>query len=190
MTIKSSCSWCHEENQISDRFCLGCGHEAHKPRGACRCEKCTGSPWGAGLFPGGGSRGARLLSGGAGALALAVVMTLGLLLSGAREAGAHSHPYTRHDVPLADSDGVYREVYTCRLPEPVLGRYLYRENPDGTVEGKILYDSCNMAAAGAGPTDWRNLKAHERAHARGLKHGQGTPATNPAYERGIRICRC
>jgi hypothetical protein len=33
----------------------------------------------------------------------------------------------------------------------------------------------------AGPHDWAKVQNHERAHARGLDHWQGSPASNPAY---------
>jgi hypothetical protein len=49
----------------------------------------------------------------------------------------------------------------------------------------IRYDTAEMA--GAGPNDWARLRAHERAHTRGWDHGAGTPGTNPAYWRGVRI---
>jgi hypothetical protein len=49
----------------------------------------------------------------------------------------------------------------------------------------IRYDTAEMA--GAGPNDWSRLIAHERAHTRGWDHGEGTPGTNPAYWRSVRI---
>jgi hypothetical protein len=50
---------------------------------------------------------------------------------------------------------------------------------------EIYYDTHNMR--GAGPNDWRRLRAHERAHARGWDHGQGSPSRNPAHNPYIDI---
>jgi hypothetical protein len=49
----------------------------------------------------------------------------------------------------------------------------------------IRYDTYNMR--GAGPNDWARLRAHERAHARGWDHGQGSPSRNPAHNPYIDI---
>ena len=49
----------------------------------------------------------------------------------------------------------------------------------------IFYDTYNMR--NAGPQEWSKLRAHERAHARGWDHHQGTPSTNPAWNPYLRI---
>lgn len=41
---RSSCSWCDTINYLHDRFCRGCGHEAHFPRLSCRCGRATCLP--------------------------------------------------------------------------------------------------------------------------------------------------
>jgi hypothetical protein len=50
---------------------------------------------------------------------------------------------------------------------------------------EIYYDTANMK--GAGPSDWRRLRAHERAHSRGWDHGQGSPSRNPAHSPYVDI---
>lgn len=45
---------------------------------------------------------------------------------------------------------------------------------------RAIYYNLDMMA-NAGPHDWAVVKAHERAHARGWDHWQGSPSTNPAY---------
>ena len=49
----------------------------------------------------------------------------------------------------------------------------------------IYYDTYNMR--GAGPNDWARVRAHERAHAFGMSHGEATPSLNPAYHPTTRI---
>jgi hypothetical protein len=49
----------------------------------------------------------------------------------------------------------------------------------------IFYDTYNMR--NAGPNDWAHVRAHERAHARGWDHGQGTPCQNAAFNPYYRI---
>lgn len=41
--VATSCSWCHAMVPIEAAFCA-CGHEAHKPRMLCRCERCVTNP--------------------------------------------------------------------------------------------------------------------------------------------------
>lgn len=50
---------------------------------------------------------------------------------------------------------------------------------------EIYYDTTNMK--GAGPNDWKRLRAHERAHSRGMDHGQGSRKTNPAFSPYVDI---
>lgn len=40
--MTTTCSWCHESNEATVRFCKGCGHEAHRPRMHCGCDRCAG----------------------------------------------------------------------------------------------------------------------------------------------------
>lgn len=44
MISLDSCSWCHDLNDTSERFCRSCGHEAHKPRTLCDCPVCERPP--------------------------------------------------------------------------------------------------------------------------------------------------
>lgn len=83
---------------------------------------------------------------------------------------------------LPDADG--------RVPEHY-GRYggkwlgytaTVSTNP---VQREIYYDTYNMRGAGA--SDWARLRAHERAHARGWDHGQGSPSANPAFSPYVDI---
>jgi hypothetical protein len=39
--IRTSCSWCHELNPASAEVCANCGHDAQRPRMACRCYRCV-----------------------------------------------------------------------------------------------------------------------------------------------------
>lgn len=43
VSITTSCSWCHQGNPLSRRYCKRCKHEAHLPRALCRCVKCAPS---------------------------------------------------------------------------------------------------------------------------------------------------
>lgn len=52
------------------------------------------------------------------------------------------------------------------------------------------YDEGEMGSRGAGPTDWSILYRHEHAHQIGWDHGDGTPASNPAYYEYYTICGC
>lgn len=40
MLVSRSCSWCHELNPASERWCANCGHAAHKCRLECDCPEC------------------------------------------------------------------------------------------------------------------------------------------------------
>lgn len=48
----------------------------------------------------------------------------------------------------------------------------------------IEYNECNIRAHGGDDTDIEETYEHERAHAAGWKHFEGTPETNPAYYGG------
>src|SRR5688572_23077349 len=82
----------------------------------------------------------------------------------------------------ADADGVVPESYG-----------VYGEGWQGEAERiskspcawRIRYDTAEMK--GAGPNDWKRLRAHELAHTRGWDHGEGTPGRNAAYYLGVRI---
>lgn len=82
----------------------------------------------------------------------------------------------------ADADGVVPESY---------GRYggswlgITDTLSRTPCQRAIRYDTYNMR--NAGPNDWSRLRAHERAHARGWDHGQGTPSTNPAHSPYVNI---
>jgi hypothetical protein len=45
----------------------------------------------------------------------------------------------------------------------------------------IEYNDCKSRAMGGTDIDLMQTRDHERAHATGLDHGEGTPATNPAF---------
>jgi len=38
--VSRSCSWCHQMNPASERFCRSCCHEAQVARLDCRCGRC------------------------------------------------------------------------------------------------------------------------------------------------------
>jgi hypothetical protein len=83
-----------------------------------------------------------------------------------------------------DADGVVPE-YDASLPGDVLG---YADTiSESPCERVIYFDHAKMKKLGAGPNDWRRLKAHERAHTRGLDHGAGTGRTNPAFHDSVTI---
>lgn len=96
---------------------------------------------------------------------------------------------------LPDSDGYVPEYYYCGNYDGKLAVYRYRYNyyySGGrlytyNVRGYILYDSCEMRAKGAGYNDWLRVIRHERAHARGWDHYEGSPRYNPAYYPRITI---
>ena len=92
----------------------------------------------------------------------------------------------------ADSNGYVPEYYqtvgTCY--DGVLGRdhyYLDRSVYYGPHVHWIEYDVCEMRRLGATSAGWDRLKAHERAHSRGLAHYEGSPATNPAYYPKLNV---
>lgn len=81
-----------------------------------------------------------------------------------------------------DADGIVPESYGS-YGEDWLGiTDTISRNP---CQRAIRYDVDNMS--GAGPNDWRRLRAHERAHSRGWDHGQGSPRRNPAHNPYIDI---
>jgi hypothetical protein len=77
-----------------------------------------------------------------------------------------------------DADGHVPWRYG-NLPAPYIG--YARTISTNPCQREIIYDRDRMRSLGAGRTDWRNLRAHERAHTRGWDHGAGTPGTNPAF---------
>jgi hypothetical protein len=36
----TSCSWCQQMHDSSQRYCSHCGHQAHVSRIACQCQRC------------------------------------------------------------------------------------------------------------------------------------------------------
>lgn len=40
MISETSCSFCHTMNPITEKYCAGCGHEAHTSRMQCKCPQC------------------------------------------------------------------------------------------------------------------------------------------------------
>lgn len=41
-SVKTSCSWCHEMNEMTGDpvYCWNCGHRGDVPRMECDCQKC------------------------------------------------------------------------------------------------------------------------------------------------------
>jgi hypothetical protein len=39
----TTCSWCHEANEISEETCKNCAHDAQRPRMECTCPVCAGA---------------------------------------------------------------------------------------------------------------------------------------------------
>lgn len=61
---------------------------------------------------------------------------------------------------------------------------------EGGWEAYIWYNQGRMNASGAGPTDWAETEAHERAHALGWHHWEGSPEVNAAYYPDGPLCQC
>lgn len=51
MLISRSCSWCHEMNPATERYCRACQHEAHVCRMDCACPRCFRARRAAGVAP-------------------------------------------------------------------------------------------------------------------------------------------
>lgn len=51
MLVSRSCSWCHEMNPATERFCRSCQHEAHVCRMDCECPRCLRARRAAGVVP-------------------------------------------------------------------------------------------------------------------------------------------
>ena len=95
-----------------------------------------------------------------------------------------------------DSDGDVPVKYVCdphyKLPrglgngDPYIGRTWTQVRGD-EVRIRIYINKCVLERAGAGKQDIRNVVRHERAHAKGWDHYEGTPETNPAYYPNYRI---
>ena len=92
----------------------------------------------------------------------------------------------------ADSNGYVPEYYqtvgTCY--DGIVGRdhfYVDRSVYYGPNVHWIEYDSCEMRRLGATSAGWDRLKAHERAHSRGLAHYEGSPRTNAAYYPNVNL---
>src|SRR5262245_61251526 len=82
----------------------------------------------------------------------------------------------------ADSDGHVPETYGNFGQGWLAATFYDSLNP---CQRSIKYDTYNMR--NAGPNDWANVRAHERAHAAGWNHGQGSPAANAAFSPSYRI---
>ena len=115
-----------------------------------------------------------------GVIALLLALVLGLVFVSVAEA--------RHGP--RDSDGDIPIKYVCdpryKLPRglpngnPYIGRTWTQQRGDD-VRIRIYINKCVLERAGAGKQDIRNVVRHERAHARGWDHYEGSPRTNPAY---------
>jgi hypothetical protein len=83
-----------------------------------------------------------------------------------------------------DTDGVVPYRLECDLLDDWGGKhYGHWESVNGEVvmESEIVLNWCRLALQGAGPRDIHRVLEHERAHARGWRHYEGTPDTNAAY---------
>jgi len=91
----------------------------------------------------------------------------------------------------ADSDGRVPIKRVCHADKQWESWYRWDkyEYPDGSekVVGTIYLDECKLRDLGAGPDDEKNFIDHERGHAAGWGHGQGTPETNPAYHPKVKV---
>ena len=132
------------------------------------------------------------------ALALAFAAPAGpqgaesLAVAGARGGSADAHSsVTGHWAP-ADSNGYVPEYYgvvgTCY--DGIVARdtwYVDRSARYGPYVHYIVYDSCEMNRVGATSAGWARVKAHERAHARGFGHYEGSPYYNAAYYPSVNV---
>lgn len=115
-----------------------------------------------------------------------------LAVAGARGGSADAHStVTGHWAP-PDSNGYVPEYYgvvgTCY--DGVVARdtwYVDRSAWYGPYVHYIVYDSCEMRRLGATGAGWARVKAHERAHARGFGHYEGSPSYNAAYYPSVSV---
>ena len=83
-----------------------------------------------------------------------------------------------------DTDGVVPYGLECPPLDDWGGRhYGHWETVDGEVvmEREVALNWCRLALQGAGPLDIHRVLAHERAHASGWRHCEGTREENAAY---------
>jgi len=80
---------------------------------------------------------------------------------------------------MADSDGRVPTYQICGMG--VLGRYSYRTDRRGHVEGVIRINVCALKRLSHPTQQRRDTIAHERAHALGWDHWEGSPRKNPGY---------
>jgi hypothetical protein len=88
----------------------------------------------------------------------------------------------------ADSDGdvPIKEACNDKMPKNAWTHRLFSEN-NTKVEATIYVDTCELDDLGAGPQDIENFIEHEKAHAKGWQHREGTPETNAAYYPTVDI---
>jgi hypothetical protein len=90
-----------------------------------------------------------------------------------------------------DTDGEIPVTSVCRPDEPQLASTFHdRRVRDGKVVeimARIEINDCRLRELRAGPEDRQRVIAHEKAHARGWKHFEGTPWTNDAFWPRYRI---
>ncbi len=77
---------------------------------------------------------------------------------------------------------------TYNYNKPIIERVVCDEDADwiGVTTYKEIYillefNDCKIRAMGGTDEDLMQTRDHERAHAKGWAHGEGTPATNAAY---------
>jgi hypothetical protein len=88
-----------------------------------------------------------------------------------------SHPH--------DSDLQVPEFYGD-FPDVRFAVTRWRASGDRAVH-RIFYNTRRIGAWNPGPSDWMKIRLHERAHARGFDHWEGSPRTNDCYYPTIRI---
>jgi hypothetical protein len=94
---------------------------------------------------------------------------------------------------LVDSDGKIPIESVCHpnagWPAKTGGSVLRDADSLRVVEVRyrIEINDCRLRKLGAGPRDRDHVIAHERAHARGWDHWEGTPWTNAAFFPRYRI---
>lgn len=99
-----------------------------------------------------------------------------------------------------DSDGKVPVKEVCDMGLNPNGNHWFGVHKEWTIRdssGKylrteyvILINRCYLDSQGAGPTDRAVWIAHEKAHALGFQHYQGTPQTNAAYYPRGGLCHC
>jgi hypothetical protein len=107
----------------------------------------------------------------------ALALTFAILFSASADAatlGKPDHVYRFNPNAghgkIADSDGRVPEYEVCGFR--ALGRYSFRTNAEGEVEGVIRLNVCAHKRLDHRVREWRKTIEHERMHALGYKLGE------------------